>query len=542
MKGGLKIALAQINFLVGDVAGNAEKIIEHAIRTRDRQQADIIVFSELSLTGYPLEDVLFHPAILRRVDESLEKIRHKIRDIYLLLGTPTKEDGMLFNSALLIHNTEIVATYHKRHLPNYEVFDEKRYFQPGQDACVVNVRDVKIGVTICEDIWCTQPVQKSVQAGAELIININASPYHVNKTLERVRVLKARVKEYNAPIVYINQVGGQDELVFDGESLCINRDGEICLCAPAFEQGVYTVEYSRECGDIVRGDCVYPPLSRIVSTYQALLTGVRDYVTKNQFCGVVLGLSGGIDSALTLAIAVDALGAERVRAVMMPFRYTSGISIEDANRLASNLGVELDEIPIDAVFDAIVESTAPIFSGLPQDVTEENIQSRIRGLLLMAIANKTGKMLLATGNKSEMSVGYATLYGDMAGGFGPLKDVSKTLVYELAAYRNTLGKVIPERILTRAPSAELAPGQVDEDSLPPYSVLDPILERFIEKDLTIDQITAEGFDRKIVQHVVRMVLRNEHKRRQSPPGVKITPRAFGKDRRYPITSGFLGDE
>ncbi len=539
--GRLKIALAQINFLVGDVAGNAEKIIERARYARDRQGADVIVFSELSLTGYPLEDVLFHPAILHRVDESLEKIRCEIRDIYLLLGAPTKENGRLFNSALLVHNTEIIATYHKHHLPNYEVFDERRYFQPGHDACVVDIRDVKIGVTICEDVWCAQPVKESVRAGAELIININASPYYIDKASERVRVLRTRIEEQGVPIIYVNQVGGQDELVFDGESLCINKDGKMCLRAPAFEQGVYTVEYSKDRGDIVGGNCLCPPLSRLASIYQALLTGVRDYVEKNQFRGVVLGLSGGIDSALTLVIAADALGAERVRAVMMPFRYTSRISIEDANGLADNLSIELDEISIDVIFDTIAESVAPAFSGLPRDVTEENIQSRIRGLLLMAIANKTGRMLLATGNKSEMSVGYATLYGDMAGGFAPLKDVSKTLVYELAAYRNTLGQVIPERVLVRAPSAELAPGQIDEDSLPPYSVLDPILEGFIERDLTVDRIVAEGFDREVVRYVVRRVLRNEHKRRQSPPGIKITHRAFGKDRRYPITSGFSGD-
>lgn len=539
--GRLKIALAQINFLVGDVAGNAEKIIERARYARDRQGADVIVFSELSLTGYPLEDVLFHPAILHRVDESLEKIKCETRDIYLLLGAPTKENGRLFNSALLVHNTEIVATYHKHHLPNYEVFDERRYFQPGHDACVVDIRDVKIGVTICEDVWRAQPVKESVRAGAELIININASPYCIDKAAERVRVLKTRIEEQGVPIIYVNQVGGQDELVFDGESLCINKDGKMCLRAPAFEQSVYTVEYSKDRGDIVKGDCLCPPLSRLASIYQALLTGVRDYVEKNQFRGVVLGLSGGIDSALTLVIAADTLGAERVRAVMMPFRYTSRISIEDANELADNLSIELDEISIDVIFDTIAESVAPSFSGLPRDVTEENIQSRIRGLLLMAIANKTGRMLLATGNKSEMSVGYATLYGDMAGGFAPLKDVSKTLVYELAAYRNTLGQVIPERVLVRAPSAELAPGQIDEDSLPPYSVLDPILEGFIERDLTVDRIVAEGFDREVVRHVVRRVLRNEHKRRQSPPGIKITHRAFGKDRRYPITSGFSGD-
>lgn len=542
MKGDLEIVLAQLNFLVGDVAGNTEKIIQNAIYARDKFHADVIVFSELSLTGYPLEDLLFHPMILQHVDESLEKIKREVHDIYLLLGAPTKEGESLFNSALLIHNTEIVATYHKHRLPNYEVFDEKRYFQQGRDACVVNVQEVKIGITICEDIWCYQPAQKSVKAGAEIIININASPYRIDKTPERIQVLRTRVEEQDVPVIYVNQIGGQDELVFDGESLCINRNSEICLRAPAFEQGVYMIRYSKDRSDLMPSDHVYAPLPKLASIYQALLTGVRDYVVKNRFHGIVLGLSGGIDSALTLVIAVDALGVDRVRAVMMPFRYTSDISIEDAKQLADTLGLELDEIPIGTAFNAIMGSVAPMFSGLPQDVTEENVQSRIRGLFLMAIANKTGRMLLTTGNKSEMSVGYATLYGDMAGGFAPLKDVSKTLVYQLATYRNELGRVIPMRVLTRAPSAELAPDQVDEDNLPPYSVLDPILEKFIEKDLTADQIIAEGFDRKIVQRVIRMVLRNEHKRRQAPPGVKITSRAFGKDRRYPITSGFLRSE
>ena len=538
MKNTLDIALAQLNFLVGDIEGNTELIIKNAKFTRDHLHADIVVFSELSLTGYPLEDLLFRPTILQRVNESLEKIKHEIHDIYILLGVPTKEGEHLFNSALVIHNSNVIATYHKHYLPNYEVFDEKRYFQKGHNACVVNIHDVKVGITICEDIWFPDPFHKSVDAGAELVININASPFRIDKTSERIQVLKTRIAEHKVPIVYVNQIGGQDELVFDGESLCLNKKSELCLQAPAFEQGIYSINYSKDQSDLIVSDCIYTSSPRVASIYQAILLGVRDYVLKNRFEGVVLGLSGGIDSALTLAIAVDVLGANRVHAIMMPFRYTTDMSIEDARQMANNTGVKFDEVPIEAAYTAITTSLAPIFSGLPQDVTEENIQSRIRGLFLMAVSNKTGKMLLSTGNKSEMSVGYATLYGDMAGGFAPLKDVSKTLVYELAKYRNELGNVIPERVITRAPSAELAPDQVDEDSLPPYDILDPILENFIEQDLTIDQIVANGFDRSVVQHVVNMVLRNEYKRRQAPPGVKITRRAFGKDRRYPITSGY----
>ncbi len=538
MKDTLDIALAQLNFLVGDIEGNTELIIKNAEYARDHLHADVAVFSELSLTGYPLEDLLFRPTILQHVKQSIEKIKKEIHGIYILLGVPTKEGEQLFNSALLIHNSKVIATYHKHYLPNYEVFDEKRYFQKGHDACVVKIQDVKVGITICEDIWYSDPLQKSVDAGAELVININASPFRIDRTSERIQVLKTRIAEQKIPIVYLNQVGGQDELVFDGESLCLNKKSELCLQAPAFEQGIYTINYSKDQSDLIISDYLHTPLPRVASIYQAISLGVRDYVLKNRFAGVVLGLSGGIDSALTLAIAVDVLGVDRVHAIMMPFRYTTDMSIEDARQMANNLGVKFDEVSIEAAYIAITASLAPIFSGLPQDVTEENIQARIRGLFLMAVSNKTGRMLLSTGNKSEMSVGYATLYGDMAGGFAPLKDVSKTLVYELAKYRNEVSHIIPERVITRAPSAELAPDQVDEDSLPPYDILDPILENFIEQDLTIDQIVANGFDRSVVQRVVNMVLQNEYKRRQAPPGVKITRRAFGKDRRYPITSGY----
>ncbi len=539
MKDTLNIALAQLNFLVGDVEGNAQLIIDAALLARDQESADIVVFTELSITGYPLEDLLFRAPLIRRAEAAVNRIKKEIKDIHVVLGVPTQEGKLLFNSALVIENSQVTVVYHKHQLPNYDVFDEKRYFTSGHDACVVNVKGVKIGITICEDIWFAEPIKKSREAGAELIININASPYQFGKTSQRLKVLKQRVTEQNIPIVYVNQIGGQDELVFDGESLCVSKDGELFLQAPAFESGVYNIQYSKTGRDLQRSSCVNKDLSKHASIYQALVLGVRDYVTKNKFESVVLGLSGGIDSALTLTIAVDALGAENVHAVMMPFRYTSDMSVEDANQLANLLDVKLDNIPIEKSFNAITESLADVFAGLSVDVTEENIQSRIRGVLLMAISNKTGSMLLTTGNKSEMSVGYATLYGDMAGGFAPLKDVSKTLVYELAGYRNSLGKVIPERVITRAPSAELAPDQIDQDSLPAYEILDPILEKFVELDYTLEEIVAEGFEKEVVKLVIQMVLRNEYKRRQAPPGVKITARAYGKDRRYPITSGFL---
>ena len=535
----LKISLAQINFLVGDVEGNTQLIIEAAKKTKLDHSSDVVVFSELAITGYPLEDLLFRSSLITRVERAIQKIQDEVKDIYVVIGTPLSENESLFNAALVIYNSKIIAKYHKHQLPNYEVFDEKRYFKQGENACVVKIKDVNIGITICEDIWFPEPIRKSKQAGAELIININASPYQYGKTQQRIDVLKQRIKEQSVPIVYVNQIGGQDELVFDGESICFNKEGKLCLQAPAFETSLSNIQYSKSKQDLLISQVMHQTLNKSASIYNALVLGVRDYVRKNNFTGVVLGLSGGIDSALTLTLAVDALGAENVHAVMMPFKYTSDISIEDARKLANAMQVQMDQIPIEQAYQAITDSLKEVFAGLSKDVTEENIQSRIRGVLLMAISNKLGNMLLTTGNKSEMSVGYATLYGDMAGGFAPLKDVSKTLVYELAKYRNTVSEVIPERIITRAPTAELAPDQVDQDSLPPYEILDPILERFVERDYTLKEIVAEGFDENVVKRVIAMVLRNEYKRRQTSPGVKITSRAYGKDRRYPITSGFM---
>ncbi len=534
----LRIALAQLNLLVGDIEGNAELVIRTAREARDRYRARLVVYPELSLTGYPPEDLLLRPGLHRRVEAALDRVRDGVGGIDLLLGLPIRGEGGIYNSALWLRAGEVQATYHKRLLPNYQVFDEKRYFVPGAASCVVELAGVRVGVTICEDIWQPGPARLSVEAGAELLINLNASPYHLQKYQEREAVLRERTRELGIPIIYVNQVGGQDELVFDGESLVMGGDGGLKLRAPAFREGLFVTEYDRVRREIAPGALLAPTLDEERSVYEALVLGVHDYVGKNGFHGVVIGLSGGIDSALTLAVAVDALGAERVEAVMMPSRYTSQMSLEDARTQAENLGVSFQVLPIEPIFLATLEVLAGPFAGLPVDTTEENIQARIRGLLLMALSNKQRRMVLSTGNKSEMAVGYATLYGDMAGGFAPLKDVAKTRVYRLARYRNAIEHVIPERVLERPPSAELAPNQTDQDALPPYEILDPILEMFVEQDRSIGEIVARGFDEDTVRRVVRMVLGNEYKRRQAPPGVRVTRKAFGKDRRYPITSGF----
>jgi NAD+ synthase (glutamine-hydrolysing) len=538
VSGDLVIALAQFNPLVGDIEGNASRIVEFAVAARDRHRAGLVVFPELSLTGYPPEDLVLRPGLHRRVRDALEWMTGDIAGIDTLIGAPLEIEGRIYNAALLLRDGEVAATYHKRLLPNYLVFDENRYFTPGDRACVVEVHNVRVGVTVCEDIWEPGPAAECARDGAELLVNLNASPYHLRKYLEREAVLAARAGETGLPVVYLNQVGGQDELVFDGESLVMGSDGGIRLRAPAFEEGLWCVSYSAALRDVLPVGDSQAPLDELDSIYRALVLGVRDYVSKNGFRGAIIGLSGGIDSALTLAIAVDALGADEVHAVMMPSRFTSAMSLEDAGAEARALGVAYDEISIEPLFASFLQSLSAPFEGLPADETEENIQARIRGILLMAYSNKFGRLVLTTGNKSEMAVGYATLYGDMAGGFAPLKDVSKTRVFALAQYRNRSGEVIPERVITRPPSAELAPDQTDEDSLPPYAELDPILEMFVERDWSIDRIVAAGYDEDTVTRVVKMVLRNEYKRRQAPPGVRITRRAFGKDRRYPITSGF----
>ena len=532
------MAACQLNLRVGDLDGNLERILA-AYEEASSAGADIAVFSELAVCGYPPEDLLFHAGLRRSVENAVAEIRDKVFGIAVLIGFPEYEDEHIYNSCVVLLDGRVISHYRKRLLPNYSVFDEERYFTAGKDPAVFKINGIRIGIAICEDVWRPDPMARSRSAGAECVIAINGSPYELDTQIRREQTVRARIAEVGVPVIYLNMVGGQDELVFDGGSFVMDAEGKTCFRAPPFEEGLYTSVIQGTAKGVVPepGACA-EPLSTEASIYRALVTGTRDYVTKHGFPGVVIGLSGGVDSALVLSIACDAIGADRVRAVMMPFRYTSVMSQEDAARQAATLGVRYDVIPIEPMYDATVSQLRPIFGDQEADVTEENIQARCRGLLLMAISNKTGRMLLTTGNKSEMAVGYATLYGDMAGGFAPIKDCSKTMVYRLARYRNTLGEAIPERVITRPPSAELRPDQKDSDSLPDYDVLDPILESFIEEDLSVAEISERGFDHATVLRVLEMVKRNEYKRRQAPPGVRISGRAFGRDWRYPITSGY----
>ena len=537
MSAPLRIVLAQLNLLVGDIAGNVAKMCAAVDKARGELQAHAIVFPELAITGYPPEDLLLRPDFIAAAEQGLEELCRAAKGVDIIVGHPSQRDGKLYNAASVLRDGKVIATYAKHCLPNYGVFDEKRYFTAGSGTCVVPIQGMPVAITICEDVWEGWPVDEAVKAGARLVINLNASPFHLNKGRERFEVVAQAAQRNHVAILYANLVGGQDELVFDGDSFAVNAEGELTHRARAFEEELCLVEIGG--GNPVAGH-IAASLSEEASVYGALVLGVRDYIEKNKFRGAVLGLSGGVDSALTLCLAVDAIGPGRVEAVMMPSRYTAPMSLEDSRLLAQALGVSYREIPIEPMFDAFLAALKEEFSGMKPDTTEENIQARVRGVLLMAISNKTGKIVLTTGNKSEMAVGYATLYGDMAGGFAAIKDVPKTLVYRLAEWRNGVKPVIPRRIIERPPSAELAPDQKDSDSLPPYATLDPILERYIERDQRPAEIVAAGFDAATVSRVVAMVDRNEYKRRQAPPGVRITPRAFGRDRRYPITSGFGG--
>lgn len=537
----LTVVMAQINPVVGDIDGNVDLIIDSARRAKSEQQADIVVFPEMTLTGYPPEDLLFREALYEQVKKALSSICEQVQDVVLVLGYPMMDElGERFNMAAWIENGQIQASYIKQNLPNYSVFDEKRYFAASEQPCVVEYKGVRFGLLICEDIWKPSPASQSVKAGADILLSLNASPFSQEKHQDRIQVVNRRVSEVKRPVIYVNQVGGQDELVFDGGSFATCAEGDVQVQGGEFGSELIPVQVLKQADSVVilpgEKQPLYQDEARI---YQALVTGVKDYVEKNGFGGVVLGLSGGIDSALTLALAVDALGADKVEAVMMPFRYTADISIEDAEKEANTLGVKYHSIPIESVYAASESALADRFQGYEEDVTEENMQARIRGMLLMSISNKTHKLVLATSNKSEVAVGYSTLYGDMVGGFSPLKDVPKTWVYRLAIYRNRDGEVIPERVITRAPSAELRPDQKDQDSLPDYEVLDNVIQAFVEEDKSPVQIVeAFGYDEAEVRRVVGMITRNEYKRRQAAPGVKISPRAFGRDRRYPITSRY----
>ncbi|WP_028117968.1 NAD+ synthase [Ferrimonas senticii] len=530
----LKIALAQKNYLVGDIEGNAAAI-RNDIDQAAAMGADLVMFPELALTGYPPEDLLLRPDLLQRCQQQLALIAGHNPDIGVLVGHPHQQDDSLYNSASLLFGGAVVALAHKQQLPNYRVFDEQRYFASGSESCVVEFAGHKLGILICEDIWHAEPVAKLHQQGAEILLSLNASPFNMTKLDERLNVIEACGAEAQVPVVYLNLIGGQDELIFDGHSLVLNSHGQITHELPQFAEALALVEFVD--GQPQAGER-QPLPSLDAQIYNALVLAVRDYVGKNRFNGAVLGLSGGIDSALTLAIAADAIGAEKVQAVMMPFTYTSGMSQNDAAEQAQAMGVAYDNVSIEPMFDAFIGQLTPMFGGKGKDTTEENLQARIRGVLLMALSNKSGKILLTTGNKSELAVGYCTLYGDMCGGFAVIKDLPKQLVYRLARYRNTISPVIPERVITRPPSAELAPDQIDQDSLPPYDLLDDMLERYVEHDQSVAEIVVAGHVEADVRRVIRLVDLNEYKRRQAAVGPRVTPRAFGKDRRYPITSGF----
>jgi len=567
----IRVELAQINPVVGDFEYNYNKIVEF-IEKAKKSEADIIAFPELALTGYPPEDLILKPSFIEKNLHYLEKLKENVDNIIVVVGFIDKQEDV-FNAAAVIYNREIVGVYHKQFLPNYGVFDENRYFQKGDGLLLLSIDNYKVGVSICEDIWYPEnPVNDYAILGTEVVININASPYSQGKVKKREEMLKVRSRDNLISIAYVNMVGGQDELVFDGNSLILDAQGEILAKAESFEEELLLADidldeifrlqlkdnrlknlrYLKKSINVkeVRLDYKIKNKNNQISqkialdnkeiedTYKALVVGLRDYINKNGFKKVVIGLSGGIDSSLTACIAVDALGKENVKGVLMPSQYTSKESIEDALELAKNLDIETFTIPIKNIFDIYLDEFQEIFKGLKPDTTEENLQARIRGNILMALSNKFGWIVIATGNKSEMSVGYSTLYGDMVGGFAVLKDVLKTKVYELSYYRNSISKVIPDRVLTKPPSAELRPNQTDEAELLPYPILDQIIQMYVEQDLTVEEIIKLGFEEKDVKKIINLIDKNEYKRRQAPIGIKITERAFGKDRRMPITNRF----
>ena len=553
----LQISVAQLNFMVGDMPGNARKIID-AAHAAYAQGSRLLLTPELSICGYAAEDLFLRPSFIAACDDAVKTVATELaglKDMVVVVGHPSGGDTRTrsvavqkrFNMASVLRHGVVEQTYAKRELPNYQVFDERRYFSPGQGVCVFEVQGVKVGLLICEDAWFEEPARLAKEAGAEVLAVINASPFHVGKGGERVARMAERARATGLPLIYAHLVGGQDEVVFDGASFALQADGTVAMQAEGFKENLPSVQVQRAQGAInfvVDAAAIAAPSEPLAQLWHALVLGVRDYVGKNGFPGILLGLSGGIDSALVLAIAVDALGAANVRSVMMPSPYTADISWIDARDMAQRMNVRYDEISIVPEFEAFKASLAAEFKGLPEDTTEENIQARIRGVILMALSNKFGSIVLTTGNKSEMATGYCTLYGDMAGGFAVIKDVAKTTVFALARWRNlndpygTGANPIPDRIITRPPSAELRPDQTDQDSLPPYEVLDAIIERYMENDQAIDDIVAAGFPRADVERVVRLIRINEYKRRQAPVGIRVTHRSFGKDWRYPITSKF----
>ena len=550
----LKICIAQLNFVVGDTAGNAQKIVA-AARAAYAQGARLVLTPELSICGYLAEDLFLRPAFIASCDDAVKTVARELaglKGLHVVVGHPTGGDirsksvavQRRFNAASVISEGRVLETYAKRELPNYQVFDERRYFTPGQGICVFQVEGINVGLLICEDAWFDEPGLLAKEAGAELLAVINASPFHVGKSNERVERMAERARALDVPVLYAHLVGGQDEVVFDGASFAVDAEGTLAGRAPGFQEDLFMIQAASEQGRVSLAAHIVHERSPEAELWDALVLGVRDYIGKNGFPGVLLGLSGGIDSALVLAVAVDALGRDKVRTLMMPSPYTADISWIDARDMAHRLGVRYDEISIVPEFEAFKASLAHEFKGLPEDTTEENIQARIRGVFLMALSNKFGSIVLTTGNKSEMATGYCTLYGDMAGGFAVIKDLLKTTVFRLARWRNihdpygTGISPIPERIITRPPSAELRPDQVDQDSLPPYEILDAILERYMENDQGVEEIIAAGFERAVVERVARLIRVNEYKRRQAPVGIRVTHRSFGKDWRYPITGKF----
>ncbi len=533
----LRIVIAQLNLTVGDIQGNLDKLIHAATSARDTFLGDMVVFPELSITGYPPEDLLFRKSFIDEANDALNTFKSTVEGIYCVVGHPYLNSNGLFNSCSVIYNKTIVGRYAKQHLPNYSVFDEYRYFVPGNSTCVVPVHGIPVGVVICEDLWFAGPTQQIALHGARLLVAPNASPFELDKHEQRHLTLAKRAKTSHIPIIYVNNVGGQDDLIFDGGSMAIDHEGKICQHADFFKEVLLPVDIEISSTNTTLSSAPFTLPSEEERVYQALVLGVRDYIQKNHFPGALVGVSGGIDSALTLAIAVDALGKDNVHAVMMPSRYTSDISMEDGLALIQNLGVTHDVISIEPALNAFLKNLLPIFGDKKLGVTEENIQSRCRGVLLLALSNQTGKLVLTTGNRSEMAVGYATLYGDMAGGFAVLKDVPKTVVYRLAQWRNQSNLVIPERTITRAPTAELALNQKDEDTLPPYDILDKILDLYLNQEQSIQNIVEQGFDPEVVGKIVNLIQKSEYKRRQAPVGPRINHKAFGRDRRYPITSG-----
>ena len=533
-----KIALAQFSPHIGNIEANAQKMIEQANQAK-KQNADLIVFPELSLIGYPAEDLLIRPSLAKRTQKGFEQLS-QVKDIVMVFGFVNQtEDGERYNAAVVMKDGQVLGIYNKQNLPHYGIFDEKRYFNEGHQHLVFEYLGHKFGVLICEDVWSLNTVHQLSQLNVDTILVLNASPYEVGKPQHRIATMRKLAKQLNINLAYINQVGGQDDLIFDGTSFVINQDGEVALQAPSFQEELYYTEYLAEQKTFKVVEST-PALDTMAEIYQGLVLATRDYVQRSGFPGVILGLSGGIDSALTLAIAVDAIGADKVQAVMMPYTYTAPMSVEDAAAQAKSMGVTFGIAEIHPIVNSFMQTLYPFFGNSPADTTEENLQARTRGTLLMGLSNKFGNLVLATGNKSEISVGYCTLYGDMVGGYSVLKDVYKTIVFELAKYRNSISEtpVIPERVITRPPSAELRPDQKDPDSLPPYDILDAILYAYIEEDMSQDDIIAKGFEKEVVEKIICLVDRNEYKRRQGAIGPRISSRAFSRERRYPIVNGW----